>query len=68
MKKMKRFYLAVAMSLLLCTSAFAHFQMLYTPESALEKGTTIELREVFRQTGRGGSILCHQQRQKKGFA
>ncbi|MCK4620789.1 MAG: DUF4198 domain-containing protein [Desulfuromonadales bacterium] len=44
---MKRFYLAVAMSLLLCTGAFAHFQMLYTPESALEKGTTIELREVF---------------------
>lgn len=29
------------------STAFAHFQMLYTPESALGKGTTIELREVF---------------------
>lgn len=29
------------------SSAFAHFQMLYTPESALEKGTTIPLKAVF---------------------
>ncbi len=34
-------------SSLVLSSAFAHFQMLYTPESALEKGQTIELREVF---------------------
>ncbi|MCD6526544.1 MAG: DUF4198 domain-containing protein [Desulfuromonas sp.] len=44
---MKRVYLAITMSLLLSSSTFAHFQMLYTPESALEKGATIELREVF---------------------
>lgn len=29
------------------TSAFGHFQMLYTPESALEKGTTIPLKAIF---------------------
>jgi cobalt/nickel transport protein len=31
----------------LTTGAFAHFQMLYTPDTALNKGETIELREVF---------------------
>lgn len=31
----------------LATSVFAHFQMVYTPESALEKGATIPLRVVF---------------------
>ncbi|MBN2964406.1 DUF4198 domain-containing protein [Sulfurospirillum sp. T05] len=31
----------------LATGAMAHFQMLYTPESALEKPTNIELRHVF---------------------
>lgn len=31
----------------LATSAFAHFQMLYTPESALNKGGTIPLKLVF---------------------
>ena len=44
---MKKIFLAIAISLLLGSSAYAHFQMLYTPESALEKGTTIELREIF---------------------
>lgn len=29
------------------TSAFGHFQMLYTPNTALEKGKTIELKHVF---------------------
>ena len=31
----------------LTTGAFAHFQMLYTPNTALTKGEAIELREVF---------------------
>ena len=44
---MKNIVLALALSVLWVSSSFAHFQMLYTPESALEKGATIELREVF---------------------
>ncbi|SDZ78194.1 cobalt/nickel transport protein [Desulfuromusa kysingii] len=44
---MKKVVLTLLLSVLWCSSSFAHFQMLYTPESALEKGTTIELREVF---------------------
>ena len=44
---MKKIYLAMMMTLLLSSTAFAHFQMIYTPESALAKGTTINLREVF---------------------
>ena len=44
---MRNVVLALVLSILWCSSSFAHFQMLYTPESALEKGTTIELREVF---------------------
>ncbi len=38
---------AVAAVSMLATSAAAHFQMNYTPESALDKGKTIELRQVF---------------------
>ena len=38
---------SVAALTLLSSSAFAHFQMVYTPESALEKGKTIEMRHVF---------------------
>lgn len=34
-------------SLLFASTAAAHFQMLYTPESALEKPETIQLRHVF---------------------
>lgn len=37
----------VAAATLLTTSALAHFQMLYTPDTALTKGKTIELRHVF---------------------
>ncbi|MDY0191536.1 MAG: DUF4198 domain-containing protein [Desulfuromonas sp.] len=44
---MRKVYLTLAMSLLLSSTAWAHFQMLYTPESALATGTTIDLREVF---------------------
>ncbi len=44
---MRKIYLTIAMTLLLSSTALAHFQMLYTPESALEKGETIDMREVF---------------------
>lgn len=43
---MKKLAIALAFTLM-AGSAFAHFQMLYTPESALNKGETIELRHVF---------------------
>ena len=32
---------------IMATSALAHFQMIYTPNTALEKGKTIELKHVF---------------------
>lgn len=38
---------AVAATTILSSAAFAHFQMVYTPDTALEKGKTIELRHVF---------------------
>ena len=37
----------VVASAVLVSGAFAHFQMNYTPNTALEKGKTIELRQVF---------------------
>jgi cobalt/nickel transport protein len=43
----KNLVTVAAASTLMVSSAFAHFQMLYTPNMALEKGQTIELREVF---------------------
>ncbi|MBN1959022.1 MAG: DUF4198 domain-containing protein [Desulfuromonadales bacterium] len=43
---MKKLTIALALTLM-AGSAFAHFQMVYTPESALEKGNTIELCHVF---------------------
>lgn len=43
MKKLSLFLGA----LLLSTNSYAHFQMLYTPNTALDKGQTIQLRHVF---------------------
>lgn len=44
----KKLLLSVAASATLFTqAAFAHFQMLYTPNFALEKGETIQLRHIF---------------------
>ena len=43
----KSMVVGLTMSVLFSTNAFAHFQMLYTPNTALDKGETIELREVF---------------------
>ena len=44
---MKLLLTSICLTLLLVSSAFAHFQMLYTPESALKQGGTIPLRMVF---------------------
>ena len=43
----KKLLISIAASTLLATTAFAHFQMVYTPNTALTKGKTIELRHVF---------------------
>ena len=44
---MKKLALLTVAAALIAGNASAHFQMLYTPESALNKGQKIELREVF---------------------
>ncbi len=45
---MKKLVLSVVVATaIISSSAFGHFQMLYTPNLALEKGKTIELRHVF---------------------
>lgn len=44
---MKKTIVSLTAVAALASSAFGHFQMLYTPESALEKGTTIPLKVVF---------------------
>jgi cobalt/nickel transport protein len=44
---MKRIVIITTLAALVATNAFAHFQMLYTPESALNKGQTIDLRLAF---------------------
>ncbi len=43
---MKKGLLALAL-VLIASSAFAHFQMLFTPESALNTGQKIDLRLAF---------------------
>lgn len=44
---MKKIVLAIALTLLVSGTAFSHFQMLYTPESALTKAATIDIRHLF---------------------
>lgn len=44
---MKKTILSTVAAAILATGAFAHFQMVYTPNTALEKGKTIEFRHVF---------------------
>ena len=44
---MKRLILAAALVLGMSVPAMAHFQMVYTPEAALEKGGTLDLKLVF---------------------
>lgn len=44
---MKKMLLTLAVAGSLMASAHAHFQVVYTPESALEKGATIPMRLIF---------------------
>jgi len=48
---------AISIIALLASNAFAHFQMLYTPNTALKKGKTIQLREVFTHPFTGEHIM-----------
>jgi len=43
----KKLLISIAASTVLATSALAHFQMVYTPNTALTKGKTIEFKHVF---------------------
>ncbi len=57
---MKRYFLTLAAFLFLAatsSSAFAHFQMVYTPESALEKGQEINLKIVFTHPFEAGHTM-----------
>ena len=46
-KMTKKILTSIAASAVLATSALAHFQMVYTPNTALTKGKTIEFKHVF---------------------
>ncbi len=55
---MKRlFFMAGLFVLLMCTTAHAHFQMLYTPQSALERGGEMTLKLVFTHPFDGDHIM-----------
>jgi len=43
----KKIFTSIAASAVLATSALAHFQMMYTPNTALNKGKTIQMKHVF---------------------
>lgn len=43
----QKLLISLTATAVLATSALAHFQMIYTPNTALTKGKTIELRHVF---------------------
>ena len=49
--------LAATAVLAIATSAFAHFQMIYTPESALEKADAIDLKLVFTHPFEAGHTM-----------
>ncbi|MDY6830647.1 MAG: DUF4198 domain-containing protein [Thermodesulfobacteriota bacterium] len=56
---MKRFFglVATAAVLAMATTASAHFQMIYTPESALEKADAIDLKLVFTHPFEAGHTM-----------
>lgn len=54
---MLRFLLAAIFVLSLSAPALAHFQMVYTPESALEKGGTLDLKLVFTHPFEAGHTM-----------
>lgn len=59
-KKMKKsilFLVGLVGSMMISINAFAHFQMVYTPEAALEKGGEIELKLVFTHPFEAGHTM-----------
>ena len=44
---MKKLIVSTVAATVMATGALAHFQMLYTPNTALQKGKTVELKHVF---------------------
>lgn len=44
---MKKLIVSTVAATVMATGALAHFQMLYTPNTALEKGKTVEFKHVF---------------------
>ena len=57
MKKVFFVSLGFIVSLLFSITAFAHFQMIYTPEIALEKGEKIDLKLVFTHPFEAGHTM-----------
>lgn len=57
MKKMMTIILAGLALIILAAPAMAHFQMLYTPESALEKAGPIDLKLVFTHPFEAGHTM-----------
>ena len=54
---MKRLVLAFALTLLMAGPARAHFQMIYTPEIAFEKGEEVEFKLVFTHPFEAGHTM-----------
>lgn len=54
---MKRILTALALTLLTASPALAHFQMIYTPEIALDKGKAIEIKLVFTHPFEAGHTM-----------
>ena len=57
MKKAIFVFVGFVVSLLVSVPAFAHFQMIYTPEIALEKGEKIDLKLVFTHPFEAGHTM-----------
>ncbi len=53
----KGFLLAGLLTLFACSPVFAHFQMLYTPQSALERGGEMNLKLVFTHPFDGDHVM-----------
>jgi cobalt/nickel transport protein len=47
----------IAGLIMAATPAFAHFQMIYTPEAAMEKGSTIDMKLVFTHPFEAGHTM-----------
>lgn len=57
MKKALLVLVGLVVSVLVSAPAFAHFQMVYTPEAALEKGEKIDLKLVFTHPFEAGHTM-----------